>query len=233
MSNHGTTARDLRIAVLGTASIARKNIRAIALASSDISVVVVASRDPERARVYCREVGLPESTSCCTYQDALNMDVNAVYIPLPTTLHLEWVVKAASAGKHILCEKPIAVDLETLNSIVSVCEEMNVELMDGVMFMHHPRLSTLVSTLRPLTPLHVSSSFTFLGDEDFFKNNIRCNGGDPLGCLGDLGYYNIRISLTAFDYTLPSHAHGVILEENEHGVPITMSCGMRWEDGRR
>ncbi|GMI10579.1 hypothetical protein TrRE_jg7516 [Triparma retinervis] len=170
-----------------------------------------------------------------------SFDKHAYRQPLldPKELHIEpepyrtvWVAKAARAGKHILCEKPIAVDLASLKSIVSVCEEMDVELMDGVMFMHHPRLSTLISTLPSLTPLHVSSAFTFLGDDDFFKNNIRTNGGDPLGCLGDLGYYNIRISLSSFNYTPPSHAHGVILEENEHGVPITMSCGMRWEDGR-
>ena len=70
-------------------------------------------------------------------------DIDAVYIPLPTTLHLEWVVKAANAHKHILIEKPVAIDADQFYIMIMTCKNNNVLLMDGVMFMHHDRMSTL------------------------------------------------------------------------------------------
>ena len=72
------------------------------------------------------------------YQKVLDDDrVNAVYIPLPTTLHLEWAVRAAEAGKHILLEKPVAVNAQDFYKIMRVCREKGVLLMDGTMYMHH------------------------------------------------------------------------------------------------
>lgn len=75
-------------------------------------------------------------------------DINAVYIPLPTTMHLEWVVKAAKAHKHVLIEKPVAVTVDEFYAMSEACRENNVLLMDGVMFMHHERLRTLNSFLK-------------------------------------------------------------------------------------
>eukprot|EP01045_Picozoa_sp_COSAG04_P007218 COSAG04_NODE_372_length_15668_cov_11.135975_15_plen_238_part_00 len=132
-------------------------------------------------------------------------DIDAVYVPLPTALHLEWVTKAAQAGKHILCEKPVALSAGDLATMLAACEEHKVQFMDGVMFMHHKRMSKMDALLRgdPLNDfgevLRVTSGFSFMGDEDFYKGNIRCSAeGDPLGCLGDLGWYCVRFGLFAF-----------------------------------
>ena len=132
-------------------------------------------------------------------------DIDAVYVPLPTALHLEWVTKAAQAGKHILCEKPVALNAADLATMLAACEEHKVQFMDGVMFMHHKRMSKMDALLRgdPLNDfgevLRVTSGFSFMGDEDFYKGNIRCSAeGDPLGCLGDLGWYCVRFGLFAF-----------------------------------
>ena len=81
--------------------------------------------------------------------------------------------------------------------------------MDGVMFMHSKRLADMRKALDagavgPAGPRAVHSAFTFRGDEQFFRDNIRIkSAGDPLGCLGDLGWYNVRLSLWAYHYQMP------------------------------
>jgi predicted dehydrogenase len=126
------------------------------------------------------------------YQILLNdPDVQAVYIPLPTLFHLEWVTKAAQAGKHILIEKPVAVNSLEFIEMLQVCQRHGVFLMDGTMFVHHPRTQLLRQTLRDPSsgPLHrVQTCLTFPADENFFQNNIRTKvDADPLGAIGDLG----------------------------------------------
>jgi len=119
----------LNIVVLGTASIARKNIRAI-LQTSTLTVSCVASRNPSKAVTYCMEVGLPPTTVTCTYDEALSLpSIDAVYIPLPTTLHLQWVRKAAEKGKHILCEKPVGVTASEIREIAGIAESYGVVVM--------------------------------------------------------------------------------------------------------
>jgi predicted dehydrogenase len=73
--------------------------------------------------------------------------VDAVYVPLPTGLRKEWVVRAAKAGKHVVCEKPCAVNAVILEEMLSACRKNNVQFMDGVMFMHSQRLARVRETL--------------------------------------------------------------------------------------
>jgi predicted dehydrogenase len=120
--------------------------------------------------------------------------VDAVYIPLPTGVRKEWVLKAAAAGKHVLVEKPVACTLEDAREMVAACAVNGVLLMDGVMFMHHDRLATVRSLLdsRVLgerTPSKMVASFSITGDDAFFSENIRVDTKmEPLGALGDLGW---------------------------------------------
>lgn len=103
-----------------------------------------------------------------------NSNVHVVYIPLPTSLHLEWVVKAANAGKHILVEKPDAVTAAELETMLAACVANNVQFMDSVMWMHNTRNGPLKAAIDSIGPTRrVISSFTFSGDTDFFSNNIR------------------------------------------------------------
>ena len=110
-------ALTLRFGILGTANIAKKVGRAINR-TPGASVVAVASRDLDRCRAYCRErresgdFDVPDSNCEGSYEALLQRDdIDAVYIPLPTQLHREWTEKAAAAGKHVLCEKPLVVIL--------------------------------------------------------------------------------------------------------------------------
>ena len=84
-------------------------------------------------------------------------------------------------------------------------------------------------------PRHVSSGFAFRGDGNFFRENIRCKiDGDPLGCLGDLGWYNIGLSLWAFGYELPARASATVIAQTDEGVPLHVTCTLIWpEDEKR
>src|SRR5271170_5364629 len=116
----------LRFGILGTADIARKNWKAI-FHSGNCEIVAVASRDVERSRKFIAEgqAQVPFSTTPAafgSYEELLaSPDVDAVYIPLPTGLRKEWVMRAAAAGKHVICEKPCAVSAGDLEEMISAC----------------------------------------------------------------------------------------------------------------
>lgn len=160
-------------------------------------------------------------------------EIDAVYIPLPTSLHLEWVVKTAQAGKHVLVEKPDAVNSAELETMLAACAKNKVQFMDSVMWMHNSRNGPLKAAIDSLgATRRVVSSFTFAGGPDFFKDNIRVRNdgtGDPLGCLGDLGWYNTRACLFAMGYKKPkwasAHAHA-----NAAGVSMALTATLGYDD---
>ena len=221
----------LSIGILGTSNIARKNILAIAT-SKNATSLIVGSRDEKRARDYAEETNVPQHGS---YNQVLaHPNVDSVYIPLPTTTHLEWVLKAAKSGKHVLCEKPVAVNTSELIEMLRACRQANVAFMDGVMFMHHNRLEQLRAAfdggaLGPSGPRQINSQFSFHGDASFFANNIRCSAAcDPLGCIGDLGWYNVRFSLFVFEYELPQTVRCSLNSSSKEGVPFQATGTMTW-----
>ena len=199
----------IRFGILGAADIANKNTRAILLSKQCI-LVGLASRSVDKAKEFLTNLNLHSEVKIYTsYDDLVNSnEIDAVYIPLPTTLHLEWCTKCAISGKHILLEKPASVNSETLQQIIRICQENNVRYMDGVMFMHHPRMKSLTNILNdPFMPTvtYVNSSFSFRANKSFFESNIRAlSDGDPFGCLGDLGWYCIRLGILAFNKGLDS-----------------------------
>ncbi len=213
----------LRWGILSTANIARKNWKAIRN-SGNSAVVAVASRDAARSRKFideCQaEAPFPTTPKAYgTYDELLaDREVDAVYIPLPTGLRKEWVIKAAIAGKHIICEKPCAASMAELTEMLDVCRQQRVQFMDGVMFMHSQRLNALRDTFNDAEQFgqmrRIHSSFSFLADDNFFASNIRANSVlEPYGCLGDLGWYCIRFALWARGEQLPRRVTGRILSE--------------------
>lgn len=216
-----------RWGILGTANIARKNWQAIRNAGNS-ALVAVASRDRVRAGQFiesCQaEVLLsPVPIPCGSYQELLGRgDVDAVYMPLPTGIRKDWVVRAAEAGKHILCEKPCAPHSDDLRAMLDACRRNRVQFMDGVMFMHSRRLPLLRQVLDDPQSVgairRITSQFSFKGSEEFLKGNIRVSSDlEPLGCLGDLGWYNVRFSLWVMNEQLPERVSGRILAQHGRG----------------
>jgi len=226
----------VRIGFLSTAKIGVKNagaIRDAKLSGTGISVDLVGSRSLDKAQKFATDNGILKA--CGSYQEVIDdPDIDAVYIPLPTTFHKEWVAKAARAKKSILCEKPCSISAAELLEMLTVCRENNVFFMDGVMFMHNNRYQKITQEEHRQRfgregPSDCTSSFSFPGNEEFFKSNIRVSPKlDPLGCLGDLGYYNIRFALGVFGWTLPNSvsAHINLSKDN---VPIDTSTTLFWD----
>ncbi len=229
-----------RWGILGAANIARKNWKAIRLAEN-AALTVVASREPARAKEWLdanqSECPFPTAPVACNYEELLmRPDVDAVYIPLPTGIRREWVVKAANAGKHVLCEKPCGPNATELLAMLDACNAKNVQFMDGVMFMHSKRLPLLRSVLDDNETVgqlrRITSQFSFAADEGFLKGNIRVSREmEPLGALGDLGWYNIRFALWVMKYSLPTKVSGRVLTENTSGVPMEFSAELFFPGG--
>ena len=183
----------VKFGVMGTANIARKNIRALKL-TKNCQLIAVASRSKDKVERYATENDLDSSVKLFdNYQSLLDdPDIQAVYIPLPTVAHAEWVRKAAKAKKHIILEKPVALSHHDFLEMIKDCRREGVNLMDGTMFMHHDRYCSLLKHLNdPVVGevKHIRSSFSFNGGQEFLDTNIRASKeGDPLGCLGDLGW---------------------------------------------
>lgn len=121
----------IRWGIMGTANIANIVLPALIAAAPSCEVLACASRSAEKATAWAAERGIPRAYG--SYEKLLaDPDVDAVYIPLPTTLHIEWVLKAAEAKKHILVEKPVALTSEDAHAMVDACDVAGVLLMDAV-----------------------------------------------------------------------------------------------------
>lgn len=218
--------RKFRWGILGAAHIAKKNWLAIRNTTNGL-ITAVASRDRGRAQRFiddCQaEAGFPTAPRAVAgYEDLLTAaDVDGLYIPLPTGLRKEWVLRAAAAGKHVVCEKPCAISVADLREMLAVCRRHQVQFMDGVMFMHSRRLDLIRQALadpRTVGPIkRIHSVFSFSAPDEFFRSNIRVHSDlEPHGCLGDLGWYCLRFALWVMDWQLPRRVTGRILSEHRN-----------------
>ena len=236
--------KKLRIGFLSTANIGRKNWKAIS-ASGNCIVTAVASRDLARSRKFIQECQAEapfETTPAAlgSYEELFALkNVDAVYIPLPTALRKEFVIRAAQNGKHVICEKPCAASVAELEEMISSCKKNRVQFMDGVMFMHNCRLGEIRKTLDDEKSVgqikRITSQFSFRGSEDFLSSNIRVNRTlEPHGCLGDLGWYCIRFALWTMNWQMPDRVEGKIISHagnNLSGVPLEFSAELFFEGG--
>lgn len=235
----------LRFGILSTANIARKNWNSIFHSGNSI-VTAVASRDIARSRKFIHECQrknafekLPEALG--DYETLIaSKNVDAIYIPLPTGLRKEWVLRAANAGKHVLCEKPCGVNAADVQEMIFTCKKNRVQFMDGVMFMHNPRMNHLRKFLDDGKSIgqikRITSNFSFHMAENIYDTNVRLNSLlEPAGCLGDLGWYCIRFALWAMNWKMPREVRGQILSErraqkNLAAVPTDFSAELIFDE---
>lgn len=177
--------------ILSTASIAKSALIPAIKRADNAEVVVIASRG-ERVHSAAEECGIPIAYES---YDALLQDENidAVYIPLPNHLHKEWVIKAAEHGKHVLCEKPVALNAEEALEMVHVCKERKVTFMEAFMYQFHPqykRVHELIDSGEIGEVKLVKGSFSFFMENR--EGNIRMNKEMGGGSLFDVGSYCVH-----------------------------------------
>ncbi len=182
----------LRWGILGTARINRMLIPPLR-SSPGNRLVAVASRDLERGTAYAREWEIGRVHG--SYEALLaDPEIDVVYIPLPNHLHAEWTVKAARAGKHVLCEKPLALKVEDVDAMAAAAFEAGVVLAEAFMYRHHPQTlkvkqlldSGAVGALR-----YLRGSFSFPLTR---PNDVRLRPEWGGGCLWDIGCYPLSFA---------------------------------------
>ncbi|KAK9809491.1 hypothetical protein WJX73_004296 [Symbiochloris irregularis] len=241
MTETSSSGRKLHLGILSAAGIAKKNVRGILKNTNGIEVVAVAARSLDKAKAFIKETGIEGKAKAYGSYDELLDDANihAVYIPLPAGLRPQWVKKAAAKGKHVLGEKPVALTNKETEELISACREAGVQYMDGTMWLHNPRahyMKEIISNKKLFgEPKSVTTCFYMAADEDFKKNDVRAKKDlDGLGCLGDIGWYCLTVTLFAFNYDAPSQVQAHIgAKFNDEGVPMHCGATLTWADGRQ
>jgi xylose dehydrogenase (NAD/NADP) len=177
----------IRFGFLSTANINRL-VLAGARESDQVEVAAVGSRDQARADAYAQEHGIPRAHG--SYEALLaDSDVDAIYVSLPNSMHVEWSIKALEAGKHVLCEKPFDKDPAEVERAFDAAERSGRFLMEAFMWRHNPqtkRLQALVAEGAVGTLRLVRASFGFALDD---SSNIRLRADVDGGSLMDVGCY--------------------------------------------
>lgn len=220
---------ELRWGILSTASIARHKVIPGIQKADRCRVVAIASRDEVRAGAVAAAAGIPGVHG--SYEALLaDVGVDAVYIPLPNHLHAEWAIAAARAGKHVLCEKPLALTSADAERMVEVAEQEGVMLMEAFMYRLHPSwvaVRELVASGRIGRLVAVQSWFSYFNDDAANIRNIRAFGG---GAMFDIGCYSVNLSRLLFGAE-PIHVQASVLRDPETGVDVLSSGLLEFEGG--
>ena len=217
----------MRFGVLSTADIGVASVIP-AIQASDHQATAIASRDESRAEAAADELGIPRAYG--SYEALLSDDdLDAVYVPLPNGLHATWIRRAADAGLHVLCEKPIAGDAEEAAAVFDYCEERGVTLMEAFMYRFHPRTERAREVVRDELGevTSVASTFTFRmpdGAED-----IRLDPALDGGSVMDVGCYATsaaRLFLGEPDRVLAS-----TVDTRTSGVDTRMAGVLEYDSG--
>jgi predicted dehydrogenase len=219
----------VRWGVLSTADIATRKVIPGLRSAARTEVLAIASRDTARARAAAGRLGIPRAYD--SYEALLgDPDVDAVYIPLPNHLHPRWTVAAARAGKHVLCEKPLALSAVDAQTMVDACREAGVLLMEAFMYRLHPSwvaVRELVGSGRIGTLRAVGSWFSYFNDDPTNIRNIRDVGG---GALYDIGCYSVNLSRMLFG-SEPTRVQAAITRDAASGVDVLTSGILEFEGG--
>jgi predicted dehydrogenase len=226
---HAFHLPSLRWGFVGTGNIANW-MADVVRCTPGAELAAVASRSIGSALAFTRRHGAGKAFG--SWAEMLSSDaVDAVYVATPTALREEICIAAANAGKHVLGEKPFA-SLPSLRRITAACRENGVAFMDATHFVHHPRTAAILGRMGEITgqPRSLDSSFLVpLGN----LKDIRYDPAlEPLGALGDLGWYNMRATL---EYLSPTAALRSVTARLRHdastGAIIGGSGSLTFEDG--
>jgi predicted dehydrogenase len=223
------TQNPLRWGVLGVADIAVHKVIPAIKASLEGQVVAIASRSDDRAKSAAEGLGIPRWFGS---YDALLEDpeIEAVYVPLPNHLHKEWTLAAAAAGKHVLCEKPLAMSSQDAREMIAACEGAGVKLMEAFMYRLHPmwvEVRSLIDEGEIGDLVAIQSFFSYYNDDPSDIRNIPEVGG---GALYDIGCYPVNVGRMLFG-SEPTVVKSSIRRDADFGTDTMTSVVLDF-DGR-
>ena len=225
-----STIKKVRWGILGVARIAVNRTIPAIQAGEWSEVAGIASRRRDRAEAAARELGIPKAYG--SYEEMLaDPEIEAIYNPLPNHLHLPWSVRAAEAGKHVLCEKPVGMNVAEALQLLAVRDRTGVTMGEAFMVQSHPQWVRIMELVRAGRIGQLRSA---LGTFSYFKldadniRNIREYGG---GALYDIGCYPIKTSRMVFGEE-PTRVSASITRDPRFGnVDILTSAILEFPSG--
>ncbi|WP_412050861.1 MULTISPECIES: Gfo/Idh/MocA family protein [unclassified Hoeflea] len=210
-----------RWGIMSTAKIGREQVIPQLLDSENGVVSAIASRDHGRARALADRFGVPHAFA--SYEELLaSPEIDGVYIPLPTSQHIEWAIKAAEAGKHVLCEKPISLHADEIAPLIKARDANNVLVCEAFMVTYHPQWKKVrellaagaVGRLR-----HVQGAFSYFNkDPQNMRNQPELGGGG----LPDIGVY-VAVSTRFSTGAEPVRLQATVERDADFGTDIYAS----------
>lgn len=220
----------VRWGILSTANIAIAKVIPAMQSGAWSEISAIASRDLAKAERAARELGIPKAYG--SYDELLaDPEIEAIYNPLPNHLHAEWTAKAAEAGKHVLCEKPLTLIADEARELLRVRDRTNVKIQEAFMVRTHPQwLGTrdLVRAGRIGNLRSITGFFSYFNrDESNIRNRLEWGGG----ALMDIGCYPITISRFLFDEE-PLRVFGSIEKDPDMGIDRLTSAILDFPSGQ-
>ena len=223
----------VRWGVLSVANIGVKRVVPAILASSNGQLRAVASRNPHRARELFAHI--PQVRIYGAYESLLeDPEIEAVYIPLPNSMHAEWSIRALEAGKHVLCEKPLAITVQQGRTMVEVARANDRLLMEAFMYRFHPQILWALEQVysgRIGTVKLVHASFAFNVMQSSHPHNIRLQASLAGGSLMDVGCYPVNFCRAVFGHS-PSAVAARVYKPDDGQVELTTNAVLDFGDGR-
>jgi xylose dehydrogenase (NAD/NADP) len=234
------TSKKLKWGIMGCAGIAKRAVIPGLQLSGLNEAAAIASRDLDNAKRTAEELNIPAAYG--SYEELLADDsLDVIYIPLPNHLHREWTIRAAEAGKHILCEKPLALNEKEAAEMAEACAKAGVLLSEAFMYRYHPRyamIKDIIASGQIGEVRAIRSAFTFNNAGD--KKNVRYRKDWGGGSIYDVGCYPINAARLLLGQepqavtvqALFSQEHDDVdmmasgLIEFDNAVSLSFDCGM-------
>lgn len=220
----------IRWGVLGTAGIAAGQTIPGMIGAKNCCRYAIAGRDPEKVQSFREKFGFEKGYN--SYEELLNDPlVEAVYIPLPNSLHFEWAKKALQRGKHVLCEKPLTPTAEEAEELFKTAEENNVFLMEAFAYLHSPLIAAVKEEISRGTIGSIRYMESQFVTSDYDLSNIRMRKETKGGCTYDLGCYTTSMVLWMTGKE-PDEIKAIGTFSPE-GVDVLTAAIFTWEDGMK
>jgi predicted dehydrogenase len=221
--------KKIRWGILGVAKIATTKVVPAMQHSPNVEIAAIASRDIEKARAAAGQLGISQAYG--SYEELLaDASIDAIYNPLPNHLHVPWSIRAAGAGKHVLCEKPIALTTAETRELIAARDKARVKIGEAFMARTHPqwlRAAEIVRSGRIGDLRVVSGYFSYFNRDPKNVRNIAAIGG---GAIMDIGCYPITLSRMIFNAE-PLRVHASIERDPDFKTDRFASAILEYPQG--